>query len=251
MRSLIIHRGPLCERCGEPTHIIRKGERVLQSCSFCKGVELLRHSLRLVARASAAMLLLLALALPVSAEPITLNFTGTMTSGTGVGSFTYDPVTAAPTLVNVGGLANQVFTPFSWEFQLTSSFLPSQTFTSSLSGQTGSFCVGICTWLSPQQMRLNLTDGAGLSFHFSFHLTEPVATVPAYNQIGGFSQAVYQDNRYEGTTRVSVFQAGALSNGTAAQSSGSVPVPGTAELFGISMALFMLAHRAWKEVTGL
>jgi hypothetical protein len=250
VRHLFVSKGPLCEYCGERCHIIRKDDRVLQVCSFCKGVELLRHSLRLIARASAAVLLLVILTLPAWAEPITLDFAGTMGAGIGAGSFTYDPTVAVPTQVNFGGMANQVFTPFSWNFQLTSSSLPSQNFSSLTEGHTAGWCVGICTAFSGQQVRLNLNDGAGLTFHFSFDLPQSqlVNGLPTYEQIGGFQQAVYRDERFAGTTRMASFQTGALSDGSPVQ--GSVPLPGTLSLFAIGMATLMLLHRIWKEVNG-
>ena len=197
----------------------------------------------------ASFVLWLALSAPAFATPVYLDFTGAMTSGSGVGSFQYD-TSATPTLTNVGGMQNFVYTPTSWVFLITSTFIPSQTFWDQAPNQTGSLCVGICTFGSGQQVRLNLSDGAGLSFHFAFDITQPLTQLPTFNQIGGYSQAVYDLNDGNDGRRVAVFQTGALTQSvTAIQgTTQSVPEPSSNWLFFSGCAVIW-GVLYWKEVT--
>jgi len=192
----------------------------------------------------ASLMLWLALTAPAFASPLAFDFFGTMTSGIGSGTFQYE-ATAPHTAENVGGLANYYYQPTSWNFSLVSTFMPSQTFASGLAGQTGELCVGICTFGSGQEIRLNLRDGAGLYFHAAFALTEPLTALPtAAGQIGGYKQALYELNDGNGGVRMALFQTGALSLGTAQLS--SVPEPATWLLLGIAGLVWLVLF--WSEV---
>jgi hypothetical protein len=183
-------------------------------------------------------LLILLFPLHAFATPVTLEFAGDNGGSiAALGTFSYD-TQAAPTMTNLGGLSNLVYTPTNWDFALTTSgsILPSQTFSSALLGQSAQLCIGICTFASGQQLRLNFRDGAGLLFHFSFGLTEPVTTPPTYNQIGGLGEAIY---RVDGSVPLA-----RLINGSLSQTAPlSVPEPSSWLLLTVGLGAMLLRWR--------
>jgi len=188
----------------------------------------------------ASLMLWLALAAPAAASSLAFDFSGVMAFGSAAGSFQYE-TTAAATLTNLGGMQNVVYTPTSWSFQMLSGIggLGDRLYASGLAGQTGALCVGICTFGSGQQLRLDLRDGLGTRFYMSFGLTEPLTALPtSASQIGGFQEAIY---RVEGSVPLVPFASGVLR-----QASSSVPEPATYLLLGIAGLVWLVLF--WSEV---
>ena len=126
------------------------------------------------------------------------------------GTFSY-ALESAPTSVNQWGVSNQIYSPLAWHFEVHSAW-GDYTFASDQPGQTAEVCVGICTFQSGSQIRLNLHDPAGHLLYFSFALPDGVMTLPTLAQIGAFGQGTF---RLEDPTPLQVFRTGTITTAPA------------------------------------